>query len=250
LPAGVVTSSRTFVVDPVVVNVMVYLEGPFAEGVMRTDLREAGLLPATQPFNAPPWSYAGMEKVGSFPADVVDWVLVEVREDSSTVVRRRAGLLTKNGMVVEMDGTSPLQFAGMPSGEYHIVIRHRNHLAIATANPVSLNGASPVYDFSTGMAQAYGTHAQIPLGNGVYGMIAGDADGSNDVNALDRTATWNDRNLAGYLQSDVDLSGDVSAMDRTITWNNRNSSGQVPDTPAASVRLTATTLKGSQEGPQ
>jgi hypothetical protein len=115
------------------------------------------------------------------------------------------------------------------AGSWYVVIRHRNHLAIMTATAQALSSSTPVtaYDFTTAQTQAYGTNPMKPL-NGRYCLFAGDADGLGSIDALDRTATWNNRNLTGYLLSDADLSGDVSALDRTITWNNRNLSTQVP----------------------
>ncbi len=84
------------------------------------------------------------------------------------------------------------------------------------------------YDFTTGSGKYYGTDGFKDLGGGVYGMIAGDTDGSGTVDANDRSAAWNDRNKTGYEPADCDLSGTVDANDRSITWNNRNQTTSVP----------------------
>ncbi len=85
------------------------------------------------------------------------------------------------------------------------------------------------YDFTTGSDKFYGgTAGATEVEAGVWGMIAGDTDGSGVVDAADRSNTWNDRNQTGYLSSDVTLSGVTDAGDRSQTWNNRNKSTQVP----------------------
>jgi hypothetical protein len=84
------------------------------------------------------------------------------------------------------------------------------------------------YDFTTRPEMYYGTNGAKDLGGGVYGMIAGDTDGSGTVDANDRSAAWNDRNKTGYEPADCDLSGTVDANDRSTTWNNRNKTTSVP----------------------
>ena len=72
--------------------------------------------------------------------DIVDWVLVELRTGTAagTKVATRAAFLKSDGTIVDTDGTSPVQFTGLSAGNYYIVIRHRNHLAIMSAisNPI------------------------------------------------------------------------------------------------------------------
>jgi hypothetical protein len=167
--------------------------------------------------------------VSAVPEGVVDWVMVELRTDTTlaSTVARRAAFIKKDGAIVDLDGTSPVSFPGPSSGSYYIVVRHRNHLAVMSHDAVVLNDASALYDFTTGLDKYFRGDAAL-LTTGKYGLWGGDADASGDVAALDRTATWNERNQAGYLLSDVDLSGDVAALDRTLTWNNRNKFTRVP----------------------
>ena len=59
-----------------------------------------------------------VKRVSSLPnADIVDWVLVEIRQADyaqhavvSTAVSEQAAFLLKNGSIVGMDGLSNLQF--------------------------------------------------------------------------------------------------------------------------------------------
>ncbi len=62
------------------IDLSVFLEGPFNGTDMNADLAGLPDFPLAQPFNTAPWNYAGTESVLSVPnADVVDWVLVEMR---------------------------------------------------------------------------------------------------------------------------------------------------------------------------
>ena len=55
------------------------------------------------------------------------------------MVGRRAALLKSDGSVVDLDGSSQVKFKGIVPGNYYIVVRHRNHLPIMSANPVNLS---------------------------------------------------------------------------------------------------------------
>ena len=99
-----------------------------------------------------------------------------------------------------------------------------------TASAQPLNESSALsYNFTDGSGKYYGTTTACKeLETAVWGMIAGDADGSGTVDAIDRSDAWNDRNLTGYEDSDCGLTGTVDANDRSITWNNRNLTTGVP----------------------
>jgi hypothetical protein len=59
--------------------------------------------------------------------------------------------------MVSDNGTSGEIELTAPEGNYYIVIKHRNHLAVMSANAVSLNGtSSTLYDFTTGSDKFYG----------------------------------------------------------------------------------------------
>jgi hypothetical protein len=213
----------------IVVDTKVFLEGCYnGGGTMRTSLNAAHLIPLTQPYNLAPWSYPGTESVSSIPPDVVDWVLVQLRSSPATVVKTRAAFLKSNGMVVDLDGTGVVKFAGSPATTYYIVVMHRNHLSVMTALEPALSGTGSLYDFTTAQTQAYGTNPMVDLGGGKYGIISGDANGDGIVDATDRSDAWNDRLQTGYKHSDVNLDGIVDASDRSAIWNMRLLQTRVP----------------------
>jgi hypothetical protein len=215
------------------------LEGPYNGTDMNTDLNSNSYLPTSQPFNTSPWSYSGSESVGSIPnANVVDWVLVELRKSetgaanatSGTVETRVAGFLLKNGSIVTTDGSSALTMPITQSGTYYVVVYHRNHLPVMSASAITSNGTNYTYNFTTGSSQAYGTNAQIDLGSGVYGMYSGRVENTtaNDIDAADRSAAWSARNSTGYQITDCTLDGLVDAADRSTILNNSGKSSQLP----------------------
>lgn len=225
-----VLNSASLADEVLLADLKVFLEGPYSGGSMSTDLNTNGDLPTGQPYNTDPWNYSGAESVTTIPADVVDWVLVELRSGplGTDSLTSRAAFIKNNGMIVDLNGASPVTF-DVADNNYHVVVFHRNHLTAMNTNLMQLNKASNEnpYDFTTGSGQYYGTDGAIELEPGVWGMIAGDTDASGTVDANDRGITWNDRNKSGYETGDCDLSGTVDANDRGITWNNRNKSTTV-----------------------
>ncbi len=207
-----------------ILNAKVFLEGPYVAAADTMQRLLGAHIPLTQPYSGSPWNYSGTESVSGIPAGVVDWMLVELRTGTAaaTKVATRAAFIKTDGSVVDLDGTNPVAFPSVDPGDYYVVVRHRNHLAIMSKNPVSLSTTSTLYDFTTGQVKAYGTVPMKLLAAGAYGMYAGDANGSGDVTILDR-AVWRTQNgTTGYLGADFNLTGDVSILDRAI-WRLNNS---------------------------
>ena len=125
--------------DEILVDVSVLLEGPYLNSSMQTSLLNQEELPLSQPYNISPWSYSGDESVLVIPSDVVDWILLELRDknDSNIVLGRRAGFLMNSGKIVDLDGASKLSFT-LPEDDYYISVIHRNHLPILSANPITI----------------------------------------------------------------------------------------------------------------
>lgn len=212
-------------------NIKIFLEGPYQSGVMTTTLNDSGYIPLSQPFNGSPWNYSGTESVGSVPAGVVDWVLVQLRTgtDSSTTVASRAGFILSNGTIVDTDGASQVEFSGTAPGDYYLVVHHRNHLSVMSANLVTLGTNSAQYDFSADLSRFYGSQAKL-LDTGVYGMYAGDANANGQVQTSDKNDYWRTQvGTAGYKSADFNLNGQVQNTDKNDYWQNNVGLGtQVP----------------------
>jgi hypothetical protein len=152
-------------------DVLVFLEGPYAGTEMATDLNLVGEIPLAQPYNVSPWNYPGTESVGSIPnTDVVDWVLVELRDATdaasatgATRIAQQAGFILKDGTVVGLDGSSNLQFGASFSSGLFVIVWHRNHLGVLSAAALTETGGIYSYDFSTSLSQAHGGGAGYNL---------------------------------------------------------------------------------------
>ena len=218
-------------------SIKVFLEGPFNGTDMDTDLY--GDIPLSQPYNTAPWNYSGTENVASIPNnDVVDWMLIELREttgDSSTayssaMIARQAVFVLNNGTITGLDGINNPEFSVNITHNLFVVLWHRNHLGIMSAYPLTESGGIYTYDFTTPAGQAYGTDAQKNLGT-VYGMFASDGNADNVIDTLDISATWaTDAGNSGYLNGDFDLDTQADNIDKNDVWlPNTGEECQVPD---------------------
>jgi len=226
---------HSFTINPIniKVNTKVFLEGPYNGSSMNTLLNPH--LSNIQPYNAAPWHYEGLESVesGFFSShtEIVDWILVEIKNSSLATVGRRAAFLKNDGSIVDIDETSPVKFRGRPDGDYYIVIRHRNHLSIMSTDMQTLNSSSSLYDFTTGSGQFYGgSEGAKDLGSGVWGMITGDGNGNGQVQNDDSENIWKPNNgISGYENSDYNMNGEVQNDDNENYWKPNNGRGsQVP----------------------
>jgi len=221
------------------IDLTVMLEGPYNSGVMKTSLNDKNLLPSGQPYNIPPWNYSGTENVPNMPSpDIVDWVLIEYRDAfdansafPATMIAQEAAFLLNDGSVVSLDGSSILSFNHSIIQSLFVVIYHRNHLAIMSANPVTETGDVYTYDFSSPIGQAYGTDAQKNLGSGVYGLYGGDGNADGTINADDKTTVWSiEAGEGGYLKGDFNLDSQTDNKDKNDFWiPNFGQDTQVPE---------------------
>ncbi|MEM6720869.1 MAG: hypothetical protein AAF611_16175 [Bacteroidota bacterium] len=207
--------------------------------LMRDDLRVAGVIPTTSPYQ---------DRISCDPMifnttgenAIVDWVWIELRsaDDHTKVLASQSGLLQRNGNIVASDGGF-ITFATGPKN-YHFSIQHRNHLGIVTGNSLVANtGALLIVSFTDASDQnVYGTNAQttFSMPSDVSAMWAGNANNDHVVQysgTLPDTPTilatiLNDAGnflnfptytVSGYNDNDINMDGSVQY------------SGTNPDTP-------------------
>ncbi|HQV76634.1 MAG TPA: hypothetical protein PLE78_14170 [Flavobacteriales bacterium] len=148
-------------------NAKAWLDGAYVPGanLMRDDLRAADLIPTSQPVSpiGAATTPAGGETIApgvlsiAGPNAIVDWVWVELRfgrpENASTgwgwsfyeTYALRHALVQRDGDIVDMDGTSPVLLP-IKAGNCYVVVRHRNHLGVMSAQPLALNATPVVFD--------------------------------------------------------------------------------------------------------
>ncbi len=218
--------------------VLVYLEGPYNTGSMNTLLKDGGDFPLNQPYNISPWFYTGTENVTSIPADVVDWVLIDLRDATSaaaanptTSVEKQAAFILTNGSIVGLDGSSVLQFSATISIDPYVVVWHRNHLGVLSANSPNESGGVYSYDFSTDQNQAFGSGLGYKLiDTGIFGMAGGDANADGSVNIDDKNLWAGQAGTSGYKPMDFNMDTQVNNPDKNdLLIKNQNLSSQVPE---------------------
>jgi hypothetical protein len=217
--------------NAVLVKLNAFLQGPFSSGSMTTALA-ASLMPLSQPYTGAPFSYAGTEAVSASSVfttnTATDWVLVELRSTSNgAAVDTRAGILKSDGSILDTNGTEGLTFRTAVAGDYYVIIKHRNHIPVMSANVVTLPNAT-AYDFTTAQAQAFGTNPMAALAGGVFGLATGDVEANGGVGPTDITAVRNAVGLATYTPYDVELNGGVGPTDITATRTNVGFASQLP----------------------
>ncbi|WP_420572892.1 hemagglutinin protein [Kordia sp.] len=153
------------------VNPIVFLQGALLnpntgeENLMRDDLRSGSHIPETSPYGD------GLTVQSSVLAAtgnnaIVDWIFVELRDamTNTTIVASQSALIQRDGDVVGIDGISDLKF-NIPSGNYYVAIKHRNHLGIMTASTVALSSSVEIVDFTNSNNQiTFGSNAQTVFG--------------------------------------------------------------------------------------
>jgi hypothetical protein len=205
--------------------VKVMLEGAGNGNLMTINLHN--YIPLSQPYNAAPWNYNGMETVVSVPDNIVDWIMVELRQaataseaTSSTIMSKHAAFLKTDGSIVDHLTGNVLIFDNLSvdtGKSLYVVIRHRNHLSIMSANSPIMNAGVYQYDFTSGVDQAYGGSR----GYKANGMVSADADqdGNIFVSDYNRWAAGFGR-TNGYYEFDFDMDGNAFVSDYNRWANN------------------------------
>jgi hypothetical protein len=155
---------------------------------------------------------------------VVDWALVDLRSSPSTVVASRAVMLQRDGDLVDAQtGSANLHFAKVSGGNYYVSVRHRNHLGVISASPVSLSNTTRLVNFADSTTVVKGEESRLVAGK-LAMLWAGDLNGSNtltangpgnDVTSLlsgvissaDNVRGNTNHILSGYLTTDLNMDG-------------------------------------------
>ncbi len=205
-----------------------------AEGLMRDDLREKGLIPLAQPYSDRMTAFKYRNKETT-TAEILaltgkdapmDWVLVELRSATNPRGRAmaKAALLQRDGDVADpLNNEAKLLIPNVEAGNYYVSLRHRNHLGVMTKDPIALSPTLTATDFTLTSFAVNGDNARLEVGE-VALLWAGEA---NNNNSLIASGPGNDTNvvlgnvlmhhsntkvnsnfrLEGYYRSDLNLDG-------------------------------------------
>ncbi|QQZ28516.1 hypothetical protein HMY34_06940 [Thiothrix subterranea] len=224
-------------VDAVKIQVKAMLQGAYnsTSKLMQDDLRTKALIPLSQPYNIGSIKYIGKEVMAATQLAItgnnapVDWVLVEVRDPTTptTIKARIAGLVQRDGDIVDAaTGSTSLMLTGLLPGNYHVSVRHRNHLGVMTATPVTVTGnAVPSIDFTKPSTTVYGKESRITASGGTVALLwAGNANTdiraiangpSNDTGVIlgdvllakENLSVSTNYRMAGYQATDINMDG-------------------------------------------
>ena len=212
--------------EGLLVSPVVYLQGAYesASGLMRDDLRTNGVLPFVEPFTTLGYTHngGGGENIAPSILDtvgvnaIVDWVFLELRDkgDPAAILATRSALLQRDGDVVDMDGTSPVTFSNATDDDYYLVVKHRNHLGVMSAQPVTLSRTTTVVDFTSDLGNIFGAANGIgDLGDGKLGLYSGDFNRNGQVQNTDYSFMVLTLGTSGYASGDLDLNSQVQNTD-------------------------------------
>lgn len=226
--------------DPVSINIQkttqtktnllkVFLEAPYNNGKMNSALSSSNDFPTSQPYNKEPWNLDQNANINeNLKSNYIDWIIVELRKENSQTTYRKAGILTLEGNVVNNDATN-FSFENIISGEYYIVLVHRNHLDIISSTKVMVNSEEELgYDFTYSQSSVIGIQPMTKMDDGRFAMIAGDGDANGIINNLDFGKVANNIPAKGYLNGDLNMDGTINVLDYYFINTNILKKSNVP----------------------
>jgi hypothetical protein len=209
----------------------VFLQGPCRSGSTMTPGLHQYLQAYTASSPTSPDSLIGRMSAGfSIPDDAIDVLKIELRHfnDKAITAASRYAWLMADGSLRDFEtGKLPyLTFSAdvSSSGNYHVVVKHRNHLTIMSSvnEPVKLVSGTPGSNSSEGfidftdIRNIYGAGA-IFIGEPGYAMVAGNArNNDQEINANDFYDVSEDSDTpvdTGYKLTDYTLDGTCNATD-------------------------------------
>ena len=192
-------------------------------------------------------------EVAAVPADVVDWVLLELRSTdagdaanaATDVVARKPAFLLSNGRVVdaaryaeqmvqastllctaaelEAQATCPdvefMELEEADGEDIYLVARHRNHLDVISATNIEgvadTNRNADIYshDFSAGDS-AFGTSALKEKDSNIHVLYGGDVNQDGEISIIDYTdGAASSIGISAYHAGDTNFSSIVTPAD-------------------------------------
>ncbi|MBK7763335.1 MAG: hypothetical protein IPI46_08165 [Bacteroidetes bacterium] len=127
--------------------------------------------------------------------------------------------------ILTTTGNATCVFPPSVSGNYYVVIKHRNAIETWSSNGVTVGAIPAVYDFSNAISKAYGDNmvlvSSLPIR---YAFFSGDLNYDENIDVLDLSIIENDINnfLFGYEKSDLNGDGNVDILDNSLIEVNLN----------------------------
>ena len=161
----------------------------------------------------------------------MDWAWIDLRFGQPVypyeTYAKRNVLIQRDGEIVDMDGTSPVLLP-LKAGNCRVVVRHRNHLGVMSAEPLNLNSTPVLFDASATNSPLFSLPTPNPdAARKVVGttrtLWPGDAWSLGAPYGVKYTGSGNDRDpvlyalggnipnsvVTSYHRSDINLDGKV-----------------------------------------
>ncbi|HOZ51086.1 MAG TPA: dockerin type I domain-containing protein [Chitinophagaceae bacterium] len=147
---------------------------------------------------------------------VVDTVIIELRNFTFPHI-----LYATTQAVLNTDGSIEAHFPSNTSGNFYVVIKHRNAIETWSSSSVFLQETTSLYDFTTAANKAYGAN-QIEVESGVWALYSGDLNSDENIDLLDLSNLEADINTFqfGYFATDINGDGNVDLLDAATVENN------------------------------
>jgi hypothetical protein len=119
---------------PISLSLKLFLEGSY--NVLQKDMNVHidNVIPLSSPYSIDERS------IELLPDNIVDWILIEFCEEIETgPILSKSVLLRNDGFVVNDGGISENLTINIQPGEYHILVKHRNHLPIMSKFKVNIS---------------------------------------------------------------------------------------------------------------
>lgn len=218
-------------------SLKVFLGGAYDTGTqkLKTDLNSLNRLPIVSPYGPDlnrgvSTSAAPSVGAGFFALNptIVDWVHIEIRSgmSSSTSILKKSVFVDEDGILCDLDGAQGVAL-NVVSGNYFVVIRHRNHLAAMTRNLIQTADSPTLVDLTQSatsvLALADGSDGGLmDTFDGNFSMVPGDInqDGTIEfaveenlirldvINSIGNISNSTNYNFhVGYLDVDIDFDG-------------------------------------------
>lgn len=159
---------------------------------------------------------ANNEYGGNFPGNIADQITVRLAQSTPPF-----SIVENFGIInLYVNGSCYIPLPSALSGNYYVVITHRNSIESWSAVPILFTGNSILYDFTDASGKTYGNNARFTENR--YCLFGGDVNQDGVVDTGDMTPVDNDSNVfaTGYLSTDVNGDGMVDTGDVTIIDNN------------------------------
>ncbi len=160
----------------------------------------------------------GIEGFWNGASQVQDTVRIQLRNPVSPYAS-----VDSNKVYLNSAGSGTLDFSNAPSGNYYMMVKHRNALETWSNSTVAFShGQNTSFDFTVSISMAYGNNQIFKSGR--WCIYSGDAVHDGTIDLTDIVEAFNDAAVftSGYVDSDFNGDSSVDLSDIVIAFNNSN----------------------------